>query len=76
MECDAVVASGYKWLGGHGGVALAIMSPRLLEQIPFPGWMAADPFKFDATSVSLANDARLHAINNVVRLYRGSRGRN
>jgi selenocysteine lyase/cysteine desulfurase len=57
---DAVVASGYKWLGGHGGVALAIMSPRLLEQIPpLPGWMgASDPFGFNATSVSLANDAR------------------
>src|SRR4029077_3956987 len=26
-NADAVVASGYKWLGGHGGVALAIMSP-------------------------------------------------
>ena len=59
-DADAVVASGYKWLGGHGGVALAIMSPRLLEQIPpLPGWMgASDPFDFDATSVSLANDAR------------------
>jgi cysteine desulfurase/selenocysteine lyase len=59
-DADAVVASGYKWLGGHGGVALAVMSPLLLEQIPpLPGWMgAADPFGFDATSVSLANDAR------------------
>jgi len=59
-DADAVVASGYKWLGGHGGVALAIMSPLLLEQIPpLPGWMgASDPFDFDATSVSLANDAR------------------
>jgi selenocysteine lyase/cysteine desulfurase len=59
-DADAVVASGYKWLGGHGGVALAIMSPRLLEQIPpLPGWMgASDPFDFAATSVSLANDAR------------------
>jgi cysteine desulfurase / selenocysteine lyase len=57
---DAVVASGYKWLGGHGGVALAVMSPLLLEQIPpLPGWMgASDPFGFDATSVPLANDAR------------------
>jgi selenocysteine lyase/cysteine desulfurase len=36
------------------------MSPLLLEQIPpLPGWMgASDPFGFDATSVSLANDAR------------------
>jgi selenocysteine lyase/cysteine desulfurase len=59
-DADAVVASGYKWLGGHGGVALAIMSPRLLAQIPpSPGWMgASDPFKLDATFLSLANDAR------------------
>jgi cysteine desulfurase / selenocysteine lyase len=59
-DADAVVASGYKWLGGHGGVALAIMSPLLLAQIPpLPGWMgASNPFGFDATSVSLANDAR------------------
>jgi len=59
-DADAVVTSGYKWLGGHGGVALAIMSPLLLEQIPpLPGWMgAAIPFGFDATSVSLASDAR------------------
>ncbi len=59
-DADAVVTSGYKWLGGHGGVALAIMSPLLLEQIPpLSGWMgASDPFGFDATSVSLANDAR------------------
>jgi cysteine desulfurase/selenocysteine lyase len=59
-DADAVVTSGYKWLGGHGGIALAAMSPRLLEQIPpLPGWMGASvPFGFDATSVSLANDAR------------------
>ena len=58
-DADAVVTSGYKWLGGHGGVALAIMSPRLLRQIPpLLGWMgASNPFEFDATSVSLANDA-------------------
>src|SRR6266516_3777781 len=58
-DADAVVASGYKWLGGHGGIALAIMSPLLLEQIPpLTGWMGAEvPFGFDATSVSLANDA-------------------
>jgi len=59
-DADAVVASGYKWLGGHGGVALGIMSPRLLEQIPpLTGWMgASDPFEFDATSMSLAQSAR------------------
>ena len=59
-NADAVVASGYKWLGGHGGVALAVMSPLLLERIPpLTGWMGASaPFDFDATSVSVANDAR------------------
>jgi selenocysteine lyase/cysteine desulfurase len=59
-DADAVVTSGYKWLGGHGGIALAIMSPRLLQQLPpLPGWMgAANPFGFDATALSLANDAR------------------
>ena len=59
-DADAIVASGYKWLGGHGGVALAVMSPFLLEQIPpLPGWMGApDPFAFDARSIQLADDAR------------------
>jgi cysteine desulfurase/selenocysteine lyase len=59
-DADAVVASGYKWLGGHGGVGLAVMSPLLLEQIPpLPGWMGApDPFAFDARSIQLADDAR------------------
>jgi cysteine desulfurase / selenocysteine lyase len=59
-NADAVVTSGYKWLGGHGGVALAVMSPLLLEQIPpLTGWMGAPaPFDFDATSVSVASDAR------------------
>lgn len=59
-DADVVVTSGYKWLGGHGGIALAVVSPSLLEQIPpLPGWMGAqDPFRFDATSISLADDAR------------------
>ena len=59
-NADAVVCSGYKWLGGHGGVALAAMSPRLLDQVPpMTGWMGArDPFNFDATSLSMAKDAR------------------
>jgi len=59
-DADAIVCSGYKWLGGHGGVALAAMSPRLLKQVPpMTGWMgAADPFDFDATSLAMANDAR------------------
>ena len=45
---------------GHGGVALAVMAPSLLERMPpLPGWMGApDPFDFDATQVLLADDAR------------------
>ena len=60
LEADAVVTSGYKWLGGHGGVALAAVSESLLKQPPIlSGWMGApDPFDFDAKSVSFASDAR------------------
>ena len=59
-DAELVVSSGYKWLGGHGGVALAAVSPRLLEGIPpLPGWMGApEPFGFDALSVLVAPDAR------------------
>jgi len=59
-NADAVVSSGYKWLGGHGGVALAVMAPSLLERMPpLTGWMGApNPFDFDATQVLLADDAR------------------
>ncbi|MCH7643705.1 MAG: aminotransferase class V-fold PLP-dependent enzyme [Myxococcales bacterium] len=59
-DVDVVVSSGYKWLGGHGGVALAVVAPSLLERMPpLPGWMGApDPFDFDATRVLLADDAR------------------
>src|SRR5215467_2072220 len=60
LEADAVVTSGYKWLGGHGGVGLAAVSESLLKQLPIlPGWMgASDPFDFDAKSLSFASDAR------------------
>ena len=60
LEADAVVTSGYKWLGGHGGVGLAAVSESLLKQLPIlPGWMGAyDPFDFDAKSLSFASDAR------------------
>jgi selenocysteine lyase/cysteine desulfurase len=54
------VSSGYKWLGGHGGVAIAAIEPALVDETPpLPGWMGApDPFKFDATRMLLAEDAR------------------
>jgi selenocysteine lyase/cysteine desulfurase len=59
-NADAVVTSGYKWLGGHGGVALSAVSPRLLERDPpLPGWFgASSPFDFQATSLQYAADAR------------------
>jgi selenocysteine lyase/cysteine desulfurase len=59
-DADVVVSSGYKWLGGHGGVAVAVLAPSLIERMPpLPGWMGApDPFDFDATRVLLAEDAR------------------
>ncbi len=57
---DVVVSSGYKWLGGHGGVAIGVVTPSLLELAPpMPGWMGApSPFDFDATLLSFADDAR------------------
>ncbi|MFK7801698.1 MAG: aminotransferase class V-fold PLP-dependent enzyme [Anaerolineae bacterium] len=59
-SADVVISSGYKWLGGHGGVALAALAPDLLKLAPpLPGWMGAtDPFDFDATELDLAPDAR------------------
>ena len=59
-KADAVVTSGYKWLGGHGGVALSAVSPSLLEQDPpLPGWFGTNsPFDFEATSLHFAADAR------------------
>lgn len=57
---DLLVTSGYKWLGGHGGVALGVLAADLVAQVPpLPGWFgAADPFAFDATDLSVAADAR------------------
>ena len=59
-QADAVVTSGYKWLGGHGGVALSAVSSGLLEQDPpLAGWFGTNsPFDFEATSVHFAADAR------------------
>ncbi len=59
-NADAVVTSGYKWLGGHGGVALSAVSPSLLQQDPpLTGWFGTDsPFDFEATSLHFAADAR------------------
>lgn len=59
-QADVLVSSGYKWLGGHGGVALAAVADDLMVAVPaLPGWMgASDPFDLDATRLDLAPDAR------------------
>lgn len=59
-QADIVVCSGYKWLGGQGGVGLAVVAPDFLKQTPpAPGWMGApDPFDMQATKLLLADDAR------------------
>jgi len=59
-RADAVVTSGYKWLGGHGGVALSAVSPSLLQRDPpLQGWFgASNPFDFEATTLDLAASAR------------------
>lgn len=57
---DAVVCSGYKWLSGHGGVALLAVEDELAQETPnIVGWKGtADPFDFHADHLSLAPDAR------------------
>ncbi len=59
-DVDIVVSSGYKWLGGHGGVAVGALSPDLLQETPpMPGWMGSPtPFDFDATRLRLAEGGR------------------
>lgn len=59
---DAVVTSGYKWLSGHGGVALLALARDLLDvPPPHPGWMGAqEPFAFDARRLRPARGARRH----------------
>ncbi len=57
---DVIVCSGYKWLGGHGGVALAFISSKLLKKTPLaPGWFGADnPFDMNTKILSMAENAR------------------
>ncbi len=56
---DLVVCSGYKWLGGHGGIAFASFSDQLLKKPPvLVGWFgSSDPFKMDATTLLLSKTA-------------------
>ena len=59
-DAEVIVSSGYKWLGGHGGIAVAAVAESLLAGIPpLPGWMGApEPFDFNATTLMVAPDAR------------------
>ncbi len=59
-RADLLVSSGYKWLGGPGGVAIGALAPDVIDQIPpLPGWMGApSPFAFDATRIAQAESAR------------------
>jgi cysteine desulfurase/selenocysteine lyase len=59
-RADLMVSSGYKWLGGPGGVAIGAIAPDVIDQIPpLPGWMGApSPFAFDATRIALAEGAQ------------------
>ena len=60
IECDAMVCSGYKWLGGHGGVAIAYLSDNLINKTPLmPGWMGAkNPFNINNDKLDLAFGAK------------------
>ncbi len=53
---DILVCSGYKWLGGHGGVALAVLSPEMAGKTPQSiGWMGSKyPFEMESTKLDLA----------------------
>jgi cysteine desulfurase/selenocysteine lyase len=64
-QADVVVCSGYKWLSGHGGVALLAVSDRLVAETPhILGWMGTvDPFDFDAQHLRLAEDARRYQLS-------------
>ena len=59
-QADILVCSGYKWLGGHGGVALAVISSELLKKVPpSPGWFGGDnPFDMTATLLPLSKTAK------------------
>ena len=58
-NADIVVCSGYKWLGGHGGIAFASFSDQLLAKQPICiGWFGGhNPFDMDATRLTLSKTA-------------------
>ena len=58
-SADILVCSGYKWLGGHGGVAFGWLSNELLTQDPPTiGWFGNEnPFDMEATKLNLSKTA-------------------
>ena len=66
-SADALVCSGYKWLSGHGGVALLVVADELLECVPpIVGWKATQhPFQFEPTTLPLASDARRFELSTI-----------
>ena len=56
---DVAVCSGYKWLGGHGGIAFASFCDKILTKVPASvGWFGAEnPFAMDATRLLLSQTA-------------------
>ncbi len=55
-SADILVCSGYKWLGGHGGVAFGLLSNELLRKDPPTiGWFSNEnPFDMEATKLNLS----------------------
>ena len=64
IDADVLVCSGYKWLGGHGGIGIALPSPEFLKKDPImTGWMGApDPFNMQAKNSSYSQDARKYTM--------------
>lgn len=58
-SADILVCSGYKWLGGHGGVAFGFLSNELLRKDPPTiGWFSNEnPFDMEATKLNLSKTA-------------------
>lgn len=59
---DALLAGGYKWLGGVFGAAVAYVRPGLLDERPppFVGWLTDPrPYDLDATRLRWPDGARV-----------------
>ncbi len=59
-NADFLVSSGYKWLGGHGGVGLAYIGRHLMKKDPLnAGWMGTtNPFKMVSDQCKFFKNAK------------------